>query len=58
MLVVPYLALQACIAFVAFQTRVAYFCFCLVRIKMPLLTYLAARRQRLAERDCENLLEA
>ena len=34
-----YPVLQACISFVAFQTKVAHLCFYIVRIKMPLLIY-------------------
>ena len=38
---VIYLLLQACIPFVVFQTKVAHLCFCLVRIKMSLLSCFA-----------------
>ena len=43
MLAVSYLALDACISIVfqVFQTKVAPLLFCLIRIKMPLLTCIA-----------------
>ena len=38
-LAIAYLVLQACLVFEELQTRVAHICFCLVRMKMPLLTW-------------------
>ena len=51
MLTIPWLfksdlVLQRVSRFVVFQTKVALLCFCLVRIKMPLLTYCPAPPQK------------